>query len=136
MSPYLLFCEDERPKLADEENEELIRRWENIDPASKRAYEQKFQECLERKERGTGQNLAEISSTVKKGESSPDGDVLKKPLTPYMLFSREETLKIINEFPNHSVTEHAKEIGRRWAALDPAIKANYKAKCDDSLRYD
>ena len=59
---------------------------------------------------------------------------LKKPLTSYMLFSRDETLKIRNEFPNHSLTEQAKEIGRRWGLLDPAVKANYKQKYDESFR--
>ena len=69
-------------------------------------------------------------------KQAKDANVLKKPLTSYMLFSRDETQKIRSEYPNHSLTEQAKEIGRRWAALDPALKANYKAKCDDSLRYD
>ena len=67
-------------------------------------------------------------------KQAKEANVLKKPLTSYMLFSRDETLKIRNEFPNHSLTEQAKEIGRRWGLLDPSIKAGYKQKYDDSFR--
>ena len=27
-----------------------------------------------------------------------------------------------SQFPNYSVTEEAKEVGRRWAVIDPALK--------------
>ena len=67
-------------------------------------------------------------------KQAKEANVLKKPLTSYMLFSRDETQKIRSEYPNHSLTEQAKEIGRRWGLLDPAIKAQYKSKYDDSFR--
>ena len=60
--------------------------------------------------------------TLKGNES--DHRVLK-PLSAYFLFSQEERLKVKAEFPGYSITEMAKELGRRWATLDPAVKQSY-----------
>ena len=48
-----------------------------------------------------------------------------KPLSAYFMFSQEERLKVRAEFPDYSITEVAKELGRRWATLDPAVKQSY-----------
>ena len=37
----------------------------------------------------------------------------KKPLSAYFLFSQEERLKVKAENPDYSITEVAKELGRR-----------------------
>ena len=48
-----------------------------------------------------------------------------KPLSAYFMFSQEERLKVKAEFPDYSITEVAKELGRRWATIDPAVKQSY-----------
>jgi len=55
-----------------------------------------------------------------------DPNAPKKPLSAYFLYSQEERLKVKEEYPEHSITEVAKELGRRWATLDPSIKQIYE----------
>ena len=57
-----------------------------------------------------------------------DPNAPKKPLSAYFLFSQEERLKVKAEFPDYSITEVAKELGRRWATIDPAVKQSYEQR--------
>ena len=61
-----------------------------------------------------------MGSTLKGNESR-----ILKPLSAYFMFSQEERLKVKAEFPDYSITEIAKELGRRWATIDPAVKQSY-----------
>jgi len=63
-----------------------------------------------------------------------DPNAPKKPLSAYFLFSQEERLKVKAEFPDYSITEVAKELGRRWATIDPAVKQSYEQRYQDSRR--
>ena len=63
-----------------------------------------------------------------------DPNAPKKPLSAYFLFSQEERLKVKAEFPDYSITEVAKELGRRWATIDPALKQSYEQRYQDSRR--
>ena len=63
-----------------------------------------------------------------------DPNAPKKPLSAYFLFSQEERLKVKAEFPDYSITEVAKELGRRWATIDPAIKQSYEQRYTESRR--
>ena len=47
---------------------------------------------------------------------------------------QEERLKVKAEFPDYSITEVAKELGRRWAQIDPAIKQSYEQRYTESRR--
>jgi hypothetical protein len=57
-----------------------------------------------------------------------DPNAPKKPLSAYFLFSQEERLKVKEENPDFSITEVAKELGKRWANLDPNLKQNYEQR--------
>jgi high mobility group protein B2 len=63
-----------------------------------------------------------------------DPNAPKKPLSAYFLFSQEERLKVKAEFPDYSITEVAKELGRRWAVIDPPLKQSYEQRYQDSRR--
>ena len=54
-----------------------------------------------------------------------DPNAPKKPLSSYFLFSQEERLKVLKENPVYSITDVAKELGRRWRMLDPGLKVIY-----------
>ena len=58
----------------------------------------------------------------------------KKPMSAYFLFNGEERIKVKAEFPDYSITEVAKEVGRRWAYIDPALKQSYEQRYHDSRR--
>ena len=57
-----------------------------------------------------------------------DPNAPKKPLSPYFLFWQDERLKVKAQFPDYSITEEAKEVGRRWKVIDPTLKAAYQQK--------
>merc|ERR1712226_700294 len=63
-----------------------------------------------------------------------DPNAPKKPLSAYFLFSQDERLKVKAEFPDYSITEVAKELGRRWASIDPAVKQRYEQRYQESRR--
>merc|ERR1712154_155002 len=70
----------------------------------------------------------------KGGKPMKDPNAPKKPLSAYFLFSQEERLKVKAEFPDYSITEVAKELGRRWATIDPTVKQSYEQRYQDSRR--
>jgi len=63
-----------------------------------------------------------------------DPNAPKKPLSAYFLFSQEERLKVKGENPDYSITEVAKELGRRWASLDPQTKGSYENRYQDARK--
>ena len=63
-----------------------------------------------------------------------DPNAPKKPLSAYFLFNKEERIKVKAEFPDYSIIEMAKEIGRRWAYIDPVIKQSYEQRYQESRR--
>merc|ERR1712038_2200938 len=63
-----------------------------------------------------------------------DPNAPKKPLSAYFLFSQEERLKVKAENPDYSITEVAKELGKRWATLDPTIKNSYEQRYQDARK--
>merc|ERR1712088_1209401 len=76
------------------------------------------------------------NATVVKPNQKPmkDPNAPKKPLSAYFLFSQEERLKVKNENPDFSITEVAKELGRRWATLEPSLKSSYENRYQDARK--
>merc|ERR1711994_660026 len=70
----------------------------------------------------------------KSGKPVKDPNAPKKPLSAYFLFSQDERLKVKAEFPDYSITEVAKELGRRWATIDPALKQQYEQRYQESRK--
>ena len=51
----------------------------------------------------------------------------KEPLgCAYFLFVQDERPKVIAENPDYNIIELAKELGKRWAEIDPAVKQRYQ----------
>jgi high mobility group protein B2 len=78
--------------------------------------------------RGGGQATKANQKPIK------DPNAPKKPLSAYFLFSQEERLKVKAEFPDYSITEVAKELGRRWAVIDATLKQSYEQRYQESRR--
>ena len=137
LSAYFLFSKGERLKVKaefpnysiTEVARELGRRWAQIDPAIKQSYEQRYQESRRQYE----QDLqAYKPQKKKKGPNAP-----KQPLSAYFLFSQEERLKVKAKHPNYSICEIAKELGRRWADMNPEVKQHYQQKAEEGQqKYD
>jgi hypothetical protein len=76
------------------------------------------------------------AQTGKGGKPMKDPNAPKKPLSAYFLFSQDERLKVKAEYPDYSITEVAKELGRRWASAGPELKGKYEALAEkDRARY-
>ena len=75
-----------------------------------------------------------VQQQGKGGKPMKDPNAPKKPLSAYFLFSQEERLKVKEQFPDYSITEVAKELGRRWATIDPAVKQSYEQRYQESRR--
>merc|ERR1712077_174373 len=73
-------------------------------------------------------------ATGKSGKPMKDPNAPKKPLSAYFLFSQDERLKVKAEYPDYSITEVAKELGRRWASIDPAVKSQYEERYQGSRK--
>jgi len=75
-----------------------------------------------------------VQQQGKGGKPMKDPNAPKKPLSAYFLFSQEERLKVKEAYPDYSITEVAKELGRRWASIDPAVKQSYEQRYQESRR--
>ena len=61
-------------------------------------------------------------------KSMKDPNAPKKPLSAYFLFNQEERIKVKAEFPDWNICDVAKEVGKRWACIDPAVKISYEER--------
>ena len=134
LSAYFLFTQEERLKVKaefpnysiTEVANELGRRWAQIDPAIKQSYEQRYQEFVR-----------QYVQAYKPQKKKKDPNAPKQPLSAYFLFSQEERLKVKAKHPNYSICEIAKELGRRWADMNPEIKQHYLQKAEEGRqKYD
>ena len=75
-----------------------------------------------------------MEGRLPKEKHNRDPNTPKKPLSPYFLYFQDERLKVKAQFPNYSVTEEAKEVGRRWAVIDPVVKQVYQQKYQDAFQ--
>jgi len=137
LSAYFLFSQEERLKVKGENPDmsitevakELGKRWATIDPVAKQSYEAKYQESRKLYD-------AEMSH-YKPQKKKKDPNAPKQPLSAYFIFSAEERLKVKEGNPNYSICDVAKELGRRWADMDPALKQQYQARAEEERqKYD
>jgi len=137
LSAYFLFSQEERLKVKGENPDysitevakELGRRWATLSPPLKTQYEQRYQDAR----KVYDQEMSHYKPQKKK----KDPNAPKQPLSAYFIFSTEERLKVKDENPNYSICEVAKELGRRWAEMDPAIKQRYQQRAEEERqKYD
>ena len=137
LSAYFLFSQEERLKVKEENSDfsitevakELGRRWATLEPTLKAAYESRYQDA--RKVYDSEMNH------FKPQKKKKDPNAPKQPLSAYFIFSTEERLRVKEENPGHSICDVAKELGRRWAEMDPAMKQRYQARAEEERqKYD
>lgn len=72
-----------------------------------------------------------------KPKKKKDPNAPKQPLSAYFIFSTEERVKVKESNPHYSICEVAKELGRRWAEMDPQVKQRYQARAEEERqKYD
>merc|ERR1712172_252232 len=136
LSAYFLFSQEERLKVKAENPDysitevakELGKRWATLNPDIKTVYEQRYQDA---------RRIYETEMNTYKPKKKKDPNAPKQPLSAYFIFSTEERLKVKNENPNFSICEVAKELGRRWAEMDPSLKQRFQARAEEGRqKYD
>ena len=137
LSAYFLFSQEERLKVKNENPDfsitevakELGRRWATLEPSLKSSYENRYQDARKIYD-------SEMSH-FKPQKKKKDPNAPKQPLSAYFIFSTEERLRVKDENPSYSICEVAKELGRRWAEMDPSIKQRYQARAEEERqKYD
>jgi len=72
--------------------------------------------------------------TLKKKIKDPNAP--KRSLSGFFFYSNDLRPKIKEENPAFGITDIAKEMGKRWADIDPNLKAKYEKMAeDDKIRY-
>merc|ERR1711963_1355668 len=136
LSAYFLFSQEERLKVKVENPDysitevakELGKRWATLNPDIKGSYEQRYQDA---------RRLYESEMNNNKPKKKKDPNAPKQPLSAYFIFSTEERLKVKEENPHYSICEVGKELGRRWAEMDPQVKQRYQARAEEARqKYD
>lgn len=137
LSAYFLFSQEERLKVKNENPDlsitevakELGKRWATLEPSIKQSYEHRYQDSRKLYD-------AEMSQ-YKPQKKKKDPNAPKQPLSAYFIFSTEERLKVKEGNPAYSICDVAKELGRRWADMDPAVKQRYQARAEEERqKYD
>lgn len=64
----------------------------------------------------------------KKPKPVQDPKAPKKPSCSFLLYSKQERPRVKAEFPDFSMTQITKELGKRWNAMNPAIKKSYEQR--------
>lgn len=136
LSAYFLFSQEERLKVKAENPDysitevakELGKRWATLQPDIKNSYEQRYQDA---------RRVYESEMNNYKPKKKKDPNAPKQPLSAYFIFSTEERLKVKEENPGFSICEVAKELGRRWAEMDPGVKQRYQQRAEEERqKYD
>ena len=136
LSAYFLFSQEERLKVKAENPDysitevakELGKRWATLNPDIKSVYEQRYQDA---------RRIYETEMNTYKPKKKKDPNAPKQPLSAYFIFSTEERLKVKEENPGYTICEVAKELGRRWAEMDPGIKQRYQQRAEEERqKYD
>merc|ERR1719270_896627 len=107
---------NENPEMSiTEVAKELGRRRATLEPSLKASYENRYQDARKVYD-------SEMSH-FKPQKKKKDPNAPKQPLSAYFIFSTEERLRVKEGNPGFSICEVAKELGRRWAEMDPALNS-------------
>lgn len=136
-SGYYIFAQEETQKLRlqnpnlsiVEVAKELTARWNRLDPTEKMVYEFRHQDL--RKAQGHATTYTKPRPVYKSHKRRRDPNAPKQPLTAFFIYSTEERPKVKEDHPTMSVTDVAKELGRRWSELDAESKQRFHARADE-----
>ena len=138
LNPYLEFSAEERPRVLAElgniSTPEVARevgiRWKTLTKEEKKKYEERFRENKEkyRLDKENFEEATESSAAPEKKSKKKDPQALKKPLTAFMEFGKEERPKIVASLGKIPLAEVGRELGRRWRSLSVEEKKTYETR--------
>jgi high mobility group protein B2 len=81
--------------------------------------------------------MPKVASKGEGKRAKKDANAPKRNLSAYFIFCAEERPRVKASDPNLSLGDTAKELGRRWAAVDAATKSKFeKLAAKDKERYE
>jgi sucrose-6F-phosphate phosphohydrolase len=143
LSAYMMYCAEARPALkgmkVTEQAKQLGAQWKALDPTVKNAFEEAAKAAKHAWELANP-DAAKKKPAAKKNGRAPrakkDPNAPKKPLSAYIIFSKERRASVVAENPGMKVGEVAKVLGARWKAIGAEEKSVFEAKAkEDKVRY-
>ena len=139
----MMYCAEARPALkgmkVTEQAKQLGAQWKALDPTVKNAFEEAAKAAKHAWELANP-DAAKKKPAAKKNGRAPrakkDPNAPKKPLSAYIIFSKERRASVVAENPGMKVGEVAKVLGARWKAIGAEEKSVFEAKAkEDKARY-
>ena len=72
------------------------------------------------------------SKAKAKAKAKKDPNEPKRPLSAFMIFSKETRGDVLEKNPDFALGDVGKELGRRWREIDPELKKEFEAKAADA----
>lgn len=120
------------PLKPGEMGKELGRRWAQLNPQVKLHFQEGYREEKKVYDLARGKYEPSKRALALLGKTA-----LKKPPPTFLKWSMFERVEIKKELGNLSFTEMGRELGRRWAAITPEVKAVYKEKYEqEKMEYE
>lgn len=150
MTAYAFFvqiCREEHKKKHPEENvvfaefsKKCAERWKTMTEKDKKRFHDLADKDKKRYESEMKDYTPSENDKGKRGKKRKqmkDPNAPKRPLSAFFLFSIDERSNVKQANPEYTAGDTSKELGRRWAEADPAVKSKYQEMADkDKLRYD
>jgi len=150
MTAYAFFvqlCRDEHKKTYPGEtvvfevfSRKCAERWKTMTEREKYSFQEMAEEDRKRYEMECTnmQNMQQQAGGGKmpKQRKKKDPNAPKRSMSAFFWFSQDERKKVREANPKFGVGEVAKELGRRWADIDPVLKKKYEGLAEeDRKRY-
>ena len=143
LSAYMMYCAEARPALkgmpVTQQAKQLGAQWKSLDPAVKGAFEEAAKAAKHAWELANPEAAKKKKPAAKKAKTpkaKKDPNAPKKPLSAYIIFTKERRSAVVAENPGLSLTEVTKELGARWKAIGAEEKSVFEAKAkEDKERY-
>jgi len=152
MTAYAFFvqtCREEHKRKHPEEqvvftefSRKCADRWKTMSDFEKKRFNMLAENDKKRYDVEIATFNVEAKNTTAEGKkrrrkAKKDPNAPKRNLTSFFFFSNDERPKVKEVNPQFSIGETAKEIGKRWADIDPKVKAKYeKLSENDKIRYE
>jgi len=149
MTAYAFFvqtCREEHKRKHPEEqvvftefSRKCADRWKTMSDYEKKRFNMMADSDKKRFETEMAAFNSEVQATTKvkpQKKKVKDPNAPKRGLSAFFFFGNDQRANIKEENPEFGITDVAKEIGKRWADIDPNLKAKYeKLAADDKIRY-
>ncbi|KAI5703043.1 hypothetical protein M8J75_007103 [Diaphorina citri] len=149
MTAYAFFvqvCREEHKKKHPEENvvfaefsKKCAERWKTMSEKEKKRFHEMADKDKKRYDTEMQSYTPPAGEKVrgKRRKQIKDPNAPKRSLSAFFWFCNDERGKIKQDNPEYGVGDIAKELGKKWADVDPSVKTKYEQMAEkDKARYE